>query len=501
MARRFAAIWFSHLTTDWMVIRKPELKAVPFVFSLPDRGRMSVTAVSEAAAAEGIAPGMGAADAKAICTGLQVFDDKTERAAKLLEGLGEWCIRYSPIVATDLPDGLILDITGCTHLWGTEQDYLKDLVSRLKGKGYKTRAAIADTIGAAWGVSHFGRQQITIIDTSAHISALLPLPPAALRLEEPVLQRLKKLGFYQIKDFIKISRSALRRRFGEAFLLRLSQAMGQEEEVIKPLQIAVPFQERLPCLEPIRTKKGIEIAIRRLLEALCQRLCKEGKGLRTAKLTGYRIDGRVEQVEIGTNKAANQTEHLFKLFELKIASITPALGIELFVLEAPEVEDSEPVQEALWAGSPGLDDQELTELLDRLAGKLGAKSIHRYLPDKHFWPERSIRHEKSLQAKPVVSWQTSKPRPVQLLPRPEPVFVAAPIPDYPPIVFRYKDKVHAIKKTDGPERIEREWWMDEGEHRDYYIVEDEDGQRFWLFRSGHYQSNQSHQWFLHGFFA
>lgn len=501
MARRFAAICFPHLTTDWMVIRKPELEAVPFVFALPDRGRMSVTAVSEAAAAGGIASGMGAADAKAICTGLQVFDDKPERAAKLLKGLGEWCIRYSPIVATCLPDGLILDITGCTHLWGTEQDYLKDLVSRLKGKGYETRTAIADTIGAAWAVSHFGRQQITIIDTSAHTSALLPLPPAALRLEEPVLQRLQKLGFYQIKDFIKISRSALRRRFGEAFLLRLSQAMGQEEEAIKPLQIAVPFAERLPCLEPIRTKTGIEIAIRRLLEPLCQRLGKEGKGLRMAKLTGYRIDGHIEQVAIGTGKASSSVEHLFKLFELKIALITPALGIELFILEALVVEDSDPVQEALWAAGPGLDDQNLTELLDRLAGKLGAKSIHRYLPDKHFWPERSVKHETSLQAKAEVSWQTSRPRPVQLLPRPEPVFVAAPIPDYPPIVFRYKDKVHAIKKTDGPERIEREWWMDEGEHRDYYVVEDEEGQRFWLFRSGHYQPNQSHQWFLHGFFA
>lgn len=501
MARRFASIWFHRLSADWQVIRKPELKGEPFVFTLPDRGRVTITAVSEAAAGHGIAPGMGAADAKAICTGLQVFNDKPERAAKLLKGIGEWCIRYSPIVATHLPDGLILDITGCTHLWGTEQDYLQDIVSRLKEKGYHVHAAIADTIGTAWAVSHFGQHQTAVIDTNAHTQALIPLPPAALRLEEPVLQRLKKLGFYQIKSFIGMPRSVLRRRFGEAFLFRLSQAMGQEEEAIKPLQLAVPFQERLPCLEPIRTKKGIEIAMRRLLEPLCQRLAKEGKGLRTAKLTGYRIDGHIEQVEIGTNKASNAIEHLFKLFELKIASITPALGIELFILEAPEVEDSEPVQEALWAGSPGLDDQGLTELLDRLAGKLGAGSIHRYLPDKHFWPERSFKHEPSLQAKAENSWRTSKPRPVQLLPRPEPVFVAAPIPDYPPIIFRYKDKVHAIKKTDGPERIEREWWMDEGEHRDYYIVEDEQGERYWLFRSGHYQPNQSHQWFLHGFFA
>ena len=56
-------------------------------------------------------------------------------------------------------------------------------------------------------------------------------------------------------------------------------------------------------------------------------------------------------------------------------------------------------------------------------------------------------------------------------------------------------------KADGPERIEREWWLDGGAHRDYYIVEDGQGQRYWLFRSGHYAGPGSSQWFIHGFFA
>lgn len=58
-----------------------------------------------------------------------------------------------------------------------------------------------------------------------------------------------------------------------------------------------------------------------------------------------------------------------------------------------------------------------------------------------------------------------------------------------------------IIKADGPERIEREWWLNEGKHRDYYYVEDEKGQRYWLFRLGHYHSKIAAQWFIHGFFA
>ena len=69
------------------------------------------------------------------------------------------------------------------------------------------------------------------------------------------------------------------------------------------------------------------------------------------------------------------------------------------------------------------------------------------------------------------------------------------------MLFVYKNKVHQIKRSDGPERIEREWWLENGEHRDYYYVEDQDGQRYWLFRAGPYSDDQPREWFIHGFFA
>jgi protein ImuB len=500
MQKRFITIWFRHLTTDWLTLRRPELKNTPFVFAVPHHGRKVITAANALAEGHGVMPGMPVADAKAMVPDIEVFDEKAERAEKLLRALGEWCIRFTPQVALDLPDGLILDISGCAHLWGGERAYLKEIVTRLRGSGYDVRAAIADTIGAAWAIARFGQVK-RIIENGAQTSALLPLPAAALRLEPAVLTRLQKLGLYTIGSFISMQRSALRRRFGEGLLLRLAQALGQAEEYIQPLQVPEPFQERLPCMEPIRTAPGIEIAIQRLLESLCRQLQQEGKGIRTAVLKCYRLDGNIQQVEIGTNRASHHTVHLFKLFQLKIASITPALGIELFVLEAMKVEDVEPSQEALWAEDPGLNDEGVAELLDRISAKVGAGTIHRYLPAEHYWPERSIRASPTLQEPAITAWRSDRPRPVRLLTRPEAVEVTAPIPDYPPLMFRYKGKAHYIRKADGPERIEREWWLEGGEHRDYYNVEDEDGQRYWLFRSGHYTGGETKQWFLHGYFA
>jgi protein ImuB len=500
MHKRFITLWFHHLITDWQIIRKPALKEIPFVFAAPDHGRMMITSTHTEAEAQGITVGMRVADAKAIVHDLEVFDDKPGRNLKLLRGLGEWCIRYTPIIAIDAPDGLILDISGCAHLWGGEEAYLKEIVTRLQSKGYAVQAAMADTIGAAWAISRFGKTS-PFVPNGEQATALLALPPIALRLEPAILSRLHKLGLYQISSFMGMPRSVLRRRFGEGLLLRLTQALGKEDEPIKPLQPIQPYEERLPCLEPIRTATAIEIAINRLLENICKRLQQEGKGVRMAVLKCYRIDGKILQVDIGTNRATHSIPHLFKLFELKIASIEPALGIELFILTASKVEDVPILQEALWAGKPGLDDLAVVELLDRIAGKVGADKIHRYLPDEHYWPERSIKLALSLQEKPTIAWRTDRPRPTQLLARPERIEVTAPIPDYPPMLFIYEGTRHPIKKADGPERIEREWWLEAGEHRDYYVVEDELGQRYWLFRSGHYTGDQSNQWFIHGFFA
>ncbi|HKG69574.1 MAG TPA: hypothetical protein VKA92_11945, partial [Segetibacter sp.] len=136
---------------------------------------------------------------------------------------------------------------------------------------------------------------------------------------------------------------------------------------------------------------------------------------------------------------------------------------------------------------------------DRLAGKVGSNAIRRYLPDEHYWPERSIKTASSIQEQKTTEWRLDRPRPIQLLTTPEYIEVTAPVPDYPPMNFRYKGKLHKIKKADGPERIEQEWWIQDGQHRDYYAVEDEEGYRYWLFRLGHY--DEDYQWFIHGFFA
>ncbi len=499
MNKRYLSLWFPYLLADHMAIKNKSLQDQPFALVAKERNKEMIMTLSYAAKKEGLRPQMALADARIFVPTLQAFPYVEAQQQKLLQSLGEWLIRYSPHVAIDSPDGLILEVSGCTHLWQGEISYVKEIKNRLKKAGYHIVLALADTIAAAWAITHYGKDQV--VKEGEQMQSILSLPPNALRLEERILERLTKLGFYTIDSFIRIAPATLRRRFGDSLNVRIGQLLGYRQEAFIPLIEPHPHQERLACLTPIKTAKGIEIAIETLLTTLCSRLQKEDLGIRNATLKCYRLDGKLQQISIGTHQPSIYIPHLFKLFELKIRQIAPDLGIELFVMEVSTSEALLKEQETLWATKEQSNFKEIGELLDRIGIKAGKNAIRRYLPQERHWPENSVKAVNDLHLLPEIEWPMHKPRPTALLNKPAPIKVSAPIPDYPPMTFLYLGKMHRIVKADGPERIEREWWLEDGAHRDYYYVEDEDGQRYWLFRLGHYDTQLNDKWFIHGFFA
>ncbi len=497
--QRFVSIWFKYLKTDWFARRQAELSAQAFVLYKPIHGRMVISASNQLAERQGIVPGVVLADARALYPQLQAVEEPIQFFEPTLQRFAHWFIRYAPIVAVDAPDGIIINASGCPHLWGGEQKYLQDIQARLLQLGYTTKIAIASTIGCAWALAHYSRH-FTIVAHGQEKEALLTLPPQALRIEATHKDMLIQLGFKKIQDFIDMHPQVLQRRFGPAFVAQIQVAIGLQEEHIIPVQLPIAYQERLPCIEPIITRKGIEIALQQMLQTLCLQLQKNQKGLRHALFKGYRLDGHSTQIQISSNLPSSDVTHLYQLFALKIEQLAPMPGIELFTLEAHHVETHIAAQEQLWTSAGKLGDNSIAQLLDRLQNKIGTHKITRYLPDAHYWPERSVKIANSLLEKATQQWQL-KPRPFFLLAQPEQIQVTAPIPDYPPMLFKHKNILHKITKADGPERIEQEWWLQEGLHRDYYCVEVESGNRYWVFRAGHYDATQKVAWYLHGYFV
>ena len=497
---RFVSIWFQRLTPDWFVRKHPKLQDIPFVISTKDRSRLIVTDLNMVAAHAGVRKGMVLADARSLEPSIEVFEEKAGMNDKLLEVMAEWAIRYSPVVALDPPEGLLLDVTGCAHLWGGERPFLKDIVTRLHSYGYSGRAALSDTIGTSWAVARYGKVQ-PIILPSEQKNALRLLPPEGLRIDQDICALLKKLGIYKIGDLFTFPRSSLPRAFGKKVLLRLDQALGEIIEPIKPRRPVEPYAEKFVCAEGIASAEGIYSAIEMLTRKILERLCREQKGVKKFRLECLRLDGEIQSVEIGFGSPSLNLKHILKVFEEKLPTIEPALGIEIFSLTATQSNTIDTTQREIFNSNAIENRAEIAELTDRLESKFGKQAVGRFIPIEDHWPERSIKFSATPGNHEQPSWTGDKIRPITILEKPQPIEVTAPVPDYPPLFFRLGGKIHRILKADGPERIERAWWKDRGPSRDYYSVEDEAGKRYWIFRSGHYTSDEPSRWFLHGFFA
>jgi len=237
-----------------------------------------------------------------------------------------------------------------------------------------------------------------------------------------------------------------------------------------------------------------------LIDQLCKRLYGEGLGLRSATLTYCRIDGKSGQITIGTNHPSQRSDHIFKLFQQRMDQIAPGLGIELFILDATKTEPAIDKQSLLWSGKPDNKSEQVAELLDNIAVRVGETNIHRYLPKERYMPERTAINTADLTKNPESDWRDDKVRPIQLLKPPEPVEAMALTPDYPPKQFIYRNERHLIVNADGPERIECEWWEQPEGYRDYFIVEDEQGNRYWIFSTPDADPSLPSRWFLHGYF-
>lgn len=461
-----------------------------------------IAAVNLAAEASGVFPGQRLADARALTLALEVAEHDPAGDAKALERLAAWCGRYTPSVACDGRDGLFLDVTGCAHLFGGEEAMLADLSARVAAMGFAVRAGLAETPGAAWAVARFAESAIVPAGEAAE--ALADLPIAGLRLAPATAGELARLGLKRIGQLYGFPRAPLAARFGDEVARRLDQALGRDDEPISPRHPAPPYRVRLALPEPIVAVEDIARGVRRLLHGLCQRLQRDQRGLRRLELVLFRVDGTFARAHLGTARPVRDVDHLMRLLSEHLGRLDPGFGVETMVLSAPVTEPLPPEEIGLdlpGAESSSREDAALAALVDRLGNRLGGRGVFRLVARESHVPERAVAAVPALAETSGRCWRCNRARPLRLFAPPQPVEAVAPVPDDPPVMFRWRDLNHRVLAAQGPERIAGEWWRDGMTLRDYYRVEDAEGRRFWLYREGLYRPEAPPRWFLHGVFA
>lgn len=526
MTRRIVSLWLPRLATD-RLRRRRGVADRPLVVAGETGGRGGrrfVMAVDAAAEEAGITPGMPLASAQAILPSLAAVARDPGRDRALVRSLARWSERYTPLVAIDGDDGLFLDVTGCSHLFGGEAALLAEIPAELGRFGLTARTALAATAGAARALARWGEAGTSLAEgeTAAGIAVL---PVEALGLETETAADLVRLGLKRIGHLYAIPRAALAQRFGVSLLDGLDRILGRAPQPLSFERFVAPWRRCIRFAEPVTDRTPLARALRRGLEALCRRLDEEAKGARRLRCTIERIGAAPQAVEIGTARPVRDPAHLARLFAAPLETLSCGAGMEAVHVQVLRTEPLPPEQTrasvvdrvpAAWsaAGSPA--DTRLADLIDRLGNRLGFDRIVRFRPLASHLPERAYAAVPGADTGAMTAWRTPPmARPVRLLATPEPVEILAGAGDgtAPPAVFRLRTSRHRVTAAVGPERICWAWWRDEPDWRatvrDYWRVEDADGHRFWLFRRRPETETElapgaadaaAPTWFLHGFF-
>ena len=501
--------------------------------------------------------GMTLAAARARLPDLVALPHDPLADAALLHRLARACTRYTPFAAAyppppDSPTGLLLDITGCAHLFGGEAALVAQAMADLAAEGLTARPALANTPDAAHALARFG------------VEAVGDLPVAALEgwLGEndtgDTAEALARAGLYDVGAVAALPRAGLAARFGERMVRRLARLLGEEEAPLSPPTWTGQVTASRRFAEPIARSEDVLAALEALAQEAVSELARRGMGGRGFALALARCDGHIARLSVECAAPTRDARLVLRLFAERIDSLAdpldPGFGFDAIALAVPRMEALTERQASLPDG--GFERQAppsafsphgalspdtacptaLAPLLDRLAVRHGAGRVLRFVPGNSHCPEREaslVPHSAPhAEVAPSAAWVALPPgeppaRPLLLFDPPQQVRVLAAVEavvdDEAPRRFIWRGRTWVVARAEGPERITPEWWRRRGGHlggvggdgvpapgaltRDYYRVEDDAGHRFWLFRLTPADAVPAHaalqapRWYLHGLFA
>lgn len=471
--------------------------------------------VNQAAANAGLYPGLSLVHARSLCAGIGTAQQDENADKAYLQYLARNGERFTPLVAYSMPYGLMLDVTGCDHLFNGPAAMLEKVTSHYQRLGLETLSALSTTSAAARAFARFGVNRFVPDNELVYELDRLKLP--ALEALPTSQIGLRRAGFSNLRAVRHISHKALAARFGEVLPARLDALYGKRNEplsFINPLpSLYLPLRLQEPVIDQITVTKQFAI----LAKEFFNHLKKLGLGSLVLKVGLFRVDGHIDSLTIETSRPLSDPAIFQRLLEERLQSLATPLdagyGFDTLTLTASRSAPLNPIQTEFIENNNS--QTEIGQLVDRLSTRLGADHIlvaqteESHIPESAaFWgiaqkykPQTTAFKALSAQlaAHGFVPLRTNPPeRPLRLFCPPQPIDVIAALPDDPPASFRWRRVIHKIRLAEGPERISAEWWKNAGGDRDYYRVEDENGHRFWIFRHGEYPKIK---WFLHGLFV
>ena len=491
---RILSIWLPQLPLDRLTRHGDTRLSGTFAITAEERNAWRVTHANGAALKAGVKPGQALADARAICPGLLTEPSDPVREGLLLRALWRWADVLSPRVSLDPPDGLLLDITGCAHLFGGEAEMGGESLTRLGDLQIQARIGVADTKGGAQALARFGSEEVNVAAPGQLTEALGTLPIAALALPDNMVSELARAGLTTIAQLRDQKSAELARRFGLHLTRKIDHTLGRAPDPVTPKAADPVYAARMTLPEPIGFLEDLEAVLERLAAQICGRLERDQCGARRFHLTVRCVDTGDHPLAIGFARPCSDPEAVLRQFSHALSELEIEYGADWFRLVAEHVEPIRLKQTSFGEEGKRADDR--LRLIETLGNRIGFDHVRVFQPQDSFVPEHEYEQVEAVGA--LSDWiRAPRERPIRLFTPPE--YVQVETPGRPPKAFKWRRMDFLSEVAHGPERITPRWFRDEDlRTRDYWKVQTEQGRRLWLLN---YPGEETEDWYVVGEFA
>lgn len=450
----------------------PQGGAAPEPLAIAD-GRLVLSCNREAKGL-GIGPGMAVSAAAALAPQLRVRKRDEAAEAAVLARLAGWAGQFTPTVSLVPPHGLLLEVGGCLNLFGGLEKLAGQVREGVAEMGYQAFLAVAPTPLGAWLLARAGLEE-RIVDREELVNRLPSLPVALLGLPPAAGEALNGIGAVSLGDCLRLPRVGLNRRFGTDLLDRLDRALGRVPDPRPPFVPPACFEARVELPAEVWDVEALLFAIRRLLLELEGFLIGRGGGVQRLTLNLAHRKQPATAVVLGLATPGRDARHWLALLRERLGRLALPAAVEAVGLAAEDVQSLGSRNLPLFRDG-SQEAEERAALVERLQARLGADAVRGLCAVAEHRPELAWRYGEPGEkgAFPRVG-----PRPLWLLPEPRPV------------------EPGGLALQAGPERIESGWWDGRDVARDYFVAEDGQGVRLWVFR----ERGGVGRWFVHGLFA
>ncbi len=494
--RRILSLWFPNLPLDRLSRRGDPRTGGAFAIVARTGNTWRLTHLSADAQQAGLLAGLPVPDARAVCPELLTEPADPARETRLLHALHRWADTLSPVVALDEPDGLLLDISGCAHLFGGEEAMALHALDRLDEMNITARIGVADTRGCARALARFGEHDPEIAAPGECVAALQNIPVAGLDIDDRLVRELRQAGLETIGQLLPIKSPELSRRFGLTLTITLAGALGHTPDPVVATRPDPTCIAHMTLPEPVLHADDFNAVLAKLANSVCRRLQNMRMTARNYRFTIDCVDRDSHVLTAGFARPQSDPGAVARQFAHALDNLGVGFGADGFRLEAERMEPARPVQKTLENRTDTI--ETTADLITTLGNRLGFDRVRMFVSLDSHLPEREFTTVPAVSRERHAAWHDARRRrPVRLYRNPERLHALAP--GRPPQRFTWRGTTHETHHARGPERLTGEWWRENATTvRDFWQVQTRDGPRLWLVN---HPNRSRTDWFVAGRFA